>query len=194
MRNMTWGHATSPDLLHWQQQPNKLFPKTMAVRDCFSGGATVDKHNTAGWGDDTLVAFFIDTGAGECIAYSTDGRDTFTYYEGHTSTNLREWTFRSRLIGYYECPELYELPVDGDESNTRWVTFGAGARYVLGSFNGTVFTPDHEWKPVTAGNWNSRAAKGDFAQGAAISTSKKGIWRCRYEWLMPDPPRGQSNV
>jgi fructan beta-fructosidase len=197
--NMTWGHATSPDLLHWEQQPNKLFPKTMAAGDCFSGGATVDKHNTAGWGENTLVAFLTDTRAGEAIAYSTDGGDTFTYYEGnpvirhrgrdpkviwyaygegdtpiderasqlgghwvmvvynedaphgrntafHTSTNLREWTFRSRLTGYYECPELYELPVDGDESNTRWVTYGADAQYVLGSFDGAVFTPDHEKK------------------------------------------------
>ncbi len=197
--NMTWGHATSRDLLHWEQQPNKLFPKTMAVGDCFSGGATVDNRNTAGWGENTLVAFFTDTGVGEAIAYSTDGGETFTYYEGnpivkhrgrdpkviwydyregdtpideraaqlgghwvmvvynedapqgrntafHTSTNLREWTFRSRLTGYYECPELFELPVDGDESNTRWVTYGADAKYVLGSFDGTVFTPDHEEK------------------------------------------------
>lgn len=79
--NMTWGHATSKDLMHWTQQPNKLFPTTMAKKACFSGSATIDHNNTAGWGKGTLVAFFTDTGCGECIAYSTDKGKTFTYYE-----------------------------------------------------------------------------------------------------------------
>ncbi len=198
--NMTWGHATSEDLLHWKQQPNKLFPKTMAVRDCFSGGATVDKNNTAGWGKNTLVAFFTDTGCGECIAYSTDGGENFTYYKnnpvvkhkgrdpkviwyeykndeealneealelgGHwvmvvfddnkdhggrnaafyTSTNMKQWTEQSHLPGYYECTELFELPVDGDKSTARWVVFAADAKYAVGSFDGKSFTPDHEGK------------------------------------------------
>ncbi len=39
--------------------------------------------NTAGWGENTLVAFLTDTGAGESIAYSTDGGETFTWYEGN---------------------------------------------------------------------------------------------------------------
>ena len=58
--NMTWGHAVSKDLVHWEQLPNVLFPKTMASGDCFSGGGTVDTKNTAGWktGDrDVLVVF-----------------------------------------------------------------------------------------------------------------------------------------
>jgi len=197
--NMTWGHATSKDLLYWEQQPNKLFPKTMAVRDCFSGSATVDKKNTAGWGKNTLVAFFTDTGCGECIAYSNDNGDTFTYYEknpvvkhggrdpkvtwyeydkkdrplddaarklgGHwvmtvfdqnkehgrnaafyTSTDMKEWTEQSHLPGYYECTELFELPVDGDKKNTRWVVYAADAKYQVGQFDGKVFTPEHKEK------------------------------------------------
>ena len=197
--NMTWGHAVSKDLLHWEQQPNKLFPKTMAVRDCFSGSATVDKKNTAGWGKNTLVAFFTDTGCGECIAYSQDNGATFTYYEknpvvrhrgrdpkviwyeydqgekpldeaagklgGHwvmtvfdergkfgrnaafyTSTDMKEWTVQSHLPGYYECTELFELPVDGERKNTRWVVYAADAKYAVGSFDGKTFTPDHEGK------------------------------------------------
>ena len=197
--NMTWGHATSPDLVHWQQHPNKLFPKTMARGDCFSGGATVDKRNTAGWGKNALVAFFTDTGRGEAVAYSTDGGDTFTYYEGnpvvkhkgrdpkviwyaydeqdaplddkakelgghwvmavynehpqhgrnaafHTSTNMKDWTEQSHLPGYFECTELFELPVDGSPENTRWVVFAADARYAVGRFDGKVFTPEHEGK------------------------------------------------
>jgi len=197
--NMTWGHATSKDLVHWVQHPNKLYPKTMARKDCFSGGATVDKKNTAGWGENTLVAFFTDTGCGECIAYSTNGGETFTYYEenpvvkhrgrdpkviwyayddkdaplndtakelgGHwvmvvfdenkqhgrnaafyTSTDMKEWTEQSHLPGYFECTELFELPIDGDKSNTRWVVFAADAKYAVGKFDGKVFTPEHEGK------------------------------------------------
>ncbi|NQU23694.1 MAG: glycoside hydrolase family 32 protein [Candidatus Nealsonbacteria bacterium] len=201
--NMTWGHATSKDLLHWEQHPNKLLRKTFAAHDCFSGGATVDKKNTAGWGKNALVAFFTDTGygfpkyGGESIAYSTDGGETFTYYEknpvvkhggrdpkviwyqydqndtplddkakqlgGHwvmavydekggrnaafyTSTNMKDWTEQSHLPGYYECTELFELPVDGDAANTRWVVFAADAKYAVGTFDGKTFTPEHEGK------------------------------------------------
>jgi len=197
--NMTWGHATSKDLLYWEQQPNKLFPKTMAVRDCFSGGATVDKKNTGGFGKNALVAFFTDTGCGECIAYSTDKGETFTYYEknpvvkhrgrdpkviwyaydnkekslndeakklgGHwvmtvfdeggkygknaafyTSINMKDWTEQSHLPGYFECTELFELPVDGDKKNTRWVVYAADAKYQVGSFDGKTFTPEHKEK------------------------------------------------
>jgi fructan beta-fructosidase len=197
--NMTWGHATSKDLLHWEQQPNKLFPSTMARGACFSGGATVDTNNTAGWGKNTLVAFLTDTGAGESIAYSTDGGNTFTWYEGnpvvkhkgrdpkviwyayddddkplndtakklgghwvmvvydehpefkrnaafYTSTNLKEWAEQSHLPGYFECTELFALPVDGDAKNTRWVVFAADAKYAVGTFDGTTFTPEHEGK------------------------------------------------
>jgi len=195
--NMTWGHATSLDLLYWTQHPNKLFPGTMARAACFSGGATVDKENHSGWGRNTLVAYFTDTGCGECIAYSTDGGDTFTYYEGnpvvrhkgrdpkviwykydagdtpldakarrlgghwvmvvydekggrnaafYTSTDMKAWTEQSHLPGYFECTELFELPVDGDKGNTRWVVFAADAKYAIGSFDGKTFTPEHGGK------------------------------------------------
>lgn len=81
--NMTWGHAISKDLVHWQQQPNKLFPWTMAQKMCYSGGATVDKKNTAGFKtgkEDVIVAFLTDTGAGECIAYKRGGVGLFLWY------------------------------------------------------------------------------------------------------------------
>lgn len=200
--NMTWGHAVSPDLVHWQQLPGALFPKTMATGDCFSGGGLVDHRNTAGWKtgtNDVLVVFLTDTGAGESIAYSNDRGRTFSWYEGnpvvthrgrdpkvvwyaygphdeplndiarklgghwvmavydereaygqnitfHTSTDLKHWTEQSHLPGYYECPELFPLAVDGHRDQTHWVVFAADARYAIGRFDGRAFTPAHEGK------------------------------------------------
>jgi fructan beta-fructosidase len=75
----------------------------------------------------------------------------------YTSTDLKDWTERSHLPGYAECPEILELTVDpsasgdsagtgGDTRNTRWVVFAADAQYAVGQFDGKVFTPEHEGK------------------------------------------------
>jgi fructan beta-fructosidase len=64
----------------------------------------------------------------------------------YTSTNLKEWNEQSHLPGYFECTELFELPVDGDAKNKRWVVFAADAKYAVGKFDGKTFTPEHEGK------------------------------------------------
>ncbi len=65
--------------------------------------------------------------------------------DGHsiyTSTNLKDWTYRSHVTGFWECPELFELPVDGDPAHTKWVMYGASGTYMIGSFDGRTFTPE----------------------------------------------------
>lgn len=64
----------------------------------------------------------------------------------YSSKNLKDWTLTSKLPGYFECPEMFELPVDGDKKNTRWVVFAANAKYAVGNFDGKTFTPEHEDK------------------------------------------------
>lgn len=44
--NMTWGHAVSPDMLHWTQWEPALEPDKLGTR--YSGSAVVDWGNTAG--------------------------------------------------------------------------------------------------------------------------------------------------
>ena len=48
-----------------------------------------------------------------------------------TSKNLKDWTEHkeSRIMGFHECPELFELPVDGDPNNMKWVLYGALGDY-----------------------------------------------------------------
>lgn len=59
------------------------------------------------------------------------------------SINLKEWTRLSDLqIPDTECPDIFELPVDGDPDNTKWVFWGAAGKYYVGSFDGTTFTPE----------------------------------------------------
>jgi len=61
-----------------------------------------------------------------------------------TSDNLKDWTEQSRTKGFHECPELFEMPVDDDEGNKKWVLYGAAGDYMIGNFDGKVFTPETE--------------------------------------------------
>jgi fructan beta-fructosidase len=69
------------------------------------------------------------------------------YYDGndyaiYTSPDLVKWekTCDYQIPGEGECPDMFELPVDGDRKNTRWVVWGANGKYMLGSFDGRKFT------------------------------------------------------
>ena len=79
--NMTWGHAVSKDMLHWEQLPHAILPYDGGT--IFSGTAAVDENNTLGkqQGDvKTLVASYTLAMRGpfyQAIAYSTDKGRTF---------------------------------------------------------------------------------------------------------------------
>ncbi len=67
-------------------------------------------------------------------------------YALYGSANLQEWQHICdlQLPGVAECPDLFELPVDGDEQNARWVFWGANGGYLLGRFDGAVYVPETE--------------------------------------------------
>jgi fructan beta-fructosidase len=43
-------------------------------------------------------------------------------------------------IGCVECPDMFELPVEGNRENTRWVFWGGNGNHVIGTFDGRIFT------------------------------------------------------
>ncbi len=62
-----------------------------------------------------------------------------------SSKDLLHWKHESRFIateGPYECPELFELPLDGNPHNTKWILQEANSRYFIGSFDGRELKPD----------------------------------------------------
>jgi fructan beta-fructosidase len=180
--NMTWGHAQSSDLVHWEQLDDAIRPDSNGT--IFSGSAVVDKRNTAGFGAGAIVAMF--TYAGEPftqgIAYSTDQGRTFTKYPRPVLENygpgnrdpkvfwhqpsrawrmalylgtpgrfaifgapdLKHWTKLSdvKFPDGAECPELFEIPVEGQPGKTRWVFWEGAGRYMVGWFDGTNFVAE----------------------------------------------------
>jgi len=79
------------------------------------------------------------------------GRHTVHFF---TSPNLREWKVASVSEGdpvgrpfLFECPDLFELPIEGDTNNRRWVLLGANSEYAIGKFDGTTFVPDQTRLP-----------------------------------------------
>ena len=59
-----------------------------------------------------------------------------------TSSNLKDWKTVSTIGGFYECPDFFELPVDGNPANKKWVLTAADSRYMVGRFDGSKFTPE----------------------------------------------------
>ena len=65
-----------------------------------------------------------------------------------TSPNLRDWTPTSVTEGIagtnylYECPDFFELAIDGDPARKKWVLLGASTEYAIGTFDGITFTPE----------------------------------------------------
>ena len=59
------------------------------------------------------------------------------------SANLTNWTLLSQLTfsGAAECPDMYQMTLDGNSSTNLWVFSPANGRYEVGTFDGTTFTP-----------------------------------------------------
>ncbi|RZU15805.1 levanase [Kribbella rubisoli] len=55
----------------------------------------------------------------------------------YTSTNLLDWTYRGAYSAswFVECPDLYQLPVDGNSASKKWVLQDASGEYVIGSLD-----------------------------------------------------------
>ena len=100
--NMTWGHSTSRDLIHWEAQPIAIAPD--ALGSIFSGSCVVDKDNTAGFGKNAIIAYYTSAGDSQTqsMAYSTDNGRTFTKYSGNPVLTAAVPDFRDPHLFWHE--------------------------------------------------------------------------------------------
>lgn len=107
--NMTWGHSTSRDLIHWKAEPTAIAPDALGA--IFSGSCVVDKDNTAGFGKDAVIAYY--TGAGrsqtQCMAVSTDGGRSFTKYEHNPVLTAEVPDFRDPKVFWNDDIKRWNL-------------------------------------------------------------------------------------
>lgn len=205
--HMSWGHAVSRDLLHWDQLAVAI-PEQDGIM-IFTGSTVVDQRNSSGFctkQEGCMVAIYTGhtpEGAGrpalqtQNLAFSNDHGRTWTKYSGNPVLNLHMTDFRDPKVlwssqrsqwvmavslpndhkvrfygsrdlkhwtemsdfgpegatgGQWECPELFELPVEGSRE-TRWVLKvglnpgglqgGSGEQYFVGHFDGRHFRNDN---------------------------------------------------
>ncbi|MCF0196828.1 MAG: glycoside hydrolase family 32 protein, partial [Bacteroidaceae bacterium] len=150
--NMSWGHATSPDLFHWKEQPVALLPDELGY--IYSGSAVVDKDNTAGFGADAIIAIYTAHGDREqqCIAYSTDGGMTFTKYKQNP-------VISNSSHGDYRDPKVF-----WDDTYQCWYMI-----FALGGEHSAEI-----WKSANLKKWT----KCSTFTASAYSGCNQGVWEC----------------
>lgn len=98
---MHWGHAVSPDLIHWKTLPIALYPDEIGAM--FSGCVVVDADNTSGLlPRGGLVALFSYNTQAQGAAYSTDRGRTWTKYAGNPIIPALRKDFRDPKVLWHE--------------------------------------------------------------------------------------------
>ena len=107
-QNMSWGHATSTDLMHWEEQEVASTPDEYGTM--YSGCALVDEKNTAGYGKDALLFFY--TAAGGMNEWSKEAGNLFTQKlmwstDGTKTLHKRDEELVPWIVGENRDPKVF---------------------------------------------------------------------------------------
>jgi len=127
----------------------------------YTGNPILDTNREAASNDtrDPHVFWYPPTHRWVMILFEKDGLSFFI------STDLKTWSRKSHFKGLFECPDFFELPIDGDPHKTKWVLHGGSSTYYIGSFDGETFTSESAQLRYAEG----ANARGDDALYAAQS-------------------------
>ena len=129
---MHWGHATSTNMIAWEEQPIAIYPDDLGL--IFSGSAVVDVNNTSGFGKDGIVPIVAmytyhnmkGEQAGEldfqtqAIAYSLDEGMTWVKYD------------KNPVIPNSGIKDFRDPKVIWDTDHSKWImTLAAGDKVLF---------------------------------------------------------------
>lgn len=147
-QNMTWGHSVSDDLVNWEHLPEAIRPNGLG--SVFSGSCAVDHDNTAGFGNDAVIALYTSAGTSQMqsLASSTDGGLTFNIYPSNPVLTLES--------------EARDPKVFWNDSTKEWNMILAHAL-------------DHEMLIFSSPDMKSWALQSSFGKGLG---AQGGVWEC----------------
>lgn len=147
-QNMTWGHSSSTDLVHWEHQPVAIEANGLGA--VFSGSSVVDAGNTAGFGENAVVSLYTSADASQIqsLAHSTDNGQTFEIYPGNPVITLES--------------EARDPNVFWDARQDCWVLTLAHAL-------------DHEMLIFTSPDLKEWTLRSAFGKGLG---AQDGVWEC----------------
>ena len=156
--NVSWGHATSTDLVNWEEKPIAI-PVQNGVM-AYSGSVVVDWKNTSGFGingQPPLVALYTGKTSVEDqrVAYSNDEGLTWTNYSQNPVLSLNNNQFRDPKVTWHE-------------ETQKWIMVVS-----QGAWQGIRFYTSPDLK-----NWTS-------IQGFGPAENMSGFWECPDFFRLP---------
>jgi len=104
----------------------------------FKGNPVIDSNLALGTTQtrDPKVFWYEPSKTWVMVLFEKDG---MSFYN---SSDLKAWKRQSHFAGLHECPDFFELSVDGNPNEKKWVLHGGSSDYFIGDFDGKTFTPE----------------------------------------------------
>ncbi len=147
-QNMTWGHSTSTDLVHWTHHGAAIEPNGLGT--VFSGSSAIDYAGSAGFGKGALVALYTSAGISQTqsLAWSNDDGATFNIYSGNPVITLES--------------EARDPNMFWDDETKLWTLILAHSL-------------DHEMLIFTSSDMKEWKLQSSFGKGLG---AQGGVWEC----------------
>ncbi|MCB1124354.1 MAG: glycoside hydrolase family 32 protein, partial [Verrucomicrobiae bacterium] len=113
----------------------------------------------------------------------------------HESRDMRSWKLTGSFTdpdrpAVFECPEMFELPVENEPGQSRWILYGAQNRYFVGQFNGKTFIKESGPHGTRHGAFYAAQTYSDIPDGRRIQIG--WVRTESYENLYPDQCTNQA--
>ncbi len=161
-QNLSWGHSSSTDLIHWKQHPEAIEPDGLGM--VFSGSCAIDPKNTAGFGENAVVGMYTsaDVSQMQSLVWSRDNGETFEIYPGNPVITLESEARDPNMFWY--------------EPTGEWVLVLAHAL-------------EHEMLVFTSPDMKDWTLRSRFGKGLG---AQDGVWECPDLFELPVGDTGRK--